>query len=171
MLTALFAGKKYSLYLAVMLTVLISVFMFFNMDGIREKLGFETVASLKVEIEKQNKIIEDMKAVVVSKDKEVTILQNRIATTEKLSLELTTELTKRDKNVTVVVSKRDKKIRDLQKEKGIKDVEGQDTEPGVTDVAVEEYKEKASDYNIEALWEVHCDGDQTCFKSGTATGG
>jgi predicted RND superfamily exporter protein len=144
MITALFVGKKYSLYLAVMLTVLISVFMFFNMDDIREKLGFETVASLKVEIEKQNKIIEDMKAVVVSKDKEVTILQNRITTTEKLSLELTTELTKRDKNVTMVVSKRDKKIRDLQKEKGIKDLEGLNTESGVTETIIEDYKHKVS---------------------------
>jgi hypothetical protein len=170
MLTALFAGKKYGVYLVIMLTFLISLFMFFNMDQIREKFGFETVASLKVELEKQNKVIEDMKAVVASKDKEVNILQNRIAISEKLTLELTTELSQRDKRTVTILAKKDKRISDLKKSKGIKDIEGLDTDPGVTDTDVEAYREKASEVNIEALWESFCDGDEKCFKSGTATG-
>lgn len=163
MLMALFAGKKYGLYLFGMLALLLSVFMFFNMDQIREKLGFETVASLKVEIEKQNKVIEDMKAVVTSKDREVNLLQAKIAISEKLTAELVIDKATLEKRVSNVKTKKDTAIEGLMKDKGIKDIEGSQTDPGVTAETVSEFKNEVSDINIDALWEVYCEGNEKCL--------
>jgi cell division protein FtsB len=163
MLMALFAGKKYGLYLFGMLALLLSVFMFFNMDQIREKLGFETVASLKVEIEKQNKVIEDMKAVVASKDREVNLLQTKIAISEKLTAELVIDKATLEKQVSSAKTKKDTAIEGLMKDKGIKDIEGLQTEPGVTAETVTEFKNEVSGISIDALWEVYCEGNEKCL--------
>lgn len=169
MLMALFAGKRYGLYLFGLLAFLLSVFMFFNMDQIRERLGFETVASLKVEIEKQNKVIEDMKAVITSKNKEVTLLQSRITISEKLTAQLAADKSALEKRVDSVKTKRETDIQTLQKDKKIKDLEGLEKDSTVTDADVKEFRDKVSSIDIEALWEVYCEGNEKCTNTDLST--
>lgn len=170
MITALFAGKNYAFYLSSMLVALVALFMFFNMEQIRDKLGFETMSSLRVTIAKKNATLDDLELALDSKSKDIDILNKRLEVYENLNKELSKVVLERKVFVDKVVEKKTKKIKDLQASKGVLDLEGILKKPGVTEEQVENYKDTVSEYNIDALWEVYCEGDKECLKSTIATG-
>jgi chorismate mutase len=148
---------------------IVSLFMIFNMDAIRERFGIDTVATLKVQAQEQLGVIKSIQKAMTAKDVEIKQLNTQLEITKNTLADLTKDNKIIENKSKQIVITKENKVKAIMKIAGVVDIEGLQSVDAIAQTSEEitVFKENISNVNIDSLWESFCDEDNKCFKTGT----
>jgi hypothetical protein len=145
-------------YLVLGLLTLLAIIVLPNIEQLQEKLGFDTRASLK----QSQQHLEDSLQQVAETNQRNLETQQRIEADKKIADTATAEVvvknTEVDKQLVVVLEKRDRTLRKIKTPppNAISTTEKTETPPTANLVQVDmDAVNQASEANISALWEIY----------------
>jgi septal ring factor EnvC (AmiA/AmiB activator) len=162
-------ARRLIMYITLIAMFTIGIFMYFNMDAIREKLGIATIATLRAKVQEQTDALGMIQNTIKSKDVEIKQLSTQLEITQSTLDALMKEKKTIDDRFKQIVVDKNTKIKSIQKTTGVMDTEGLQSSDTVIRSPEEiiVFKENVSGVNIDSLWESFCNGDESCFKNGT----